>query len=122
MRLTHKFGNEYDIINDNRVRDFKKDYQGVTNKLGQLEDIEEEELGIELITLYKAQKNGFYAKPYYDNNGHIKDQKILHVGPNAIAAIYIEEDGIYFMDVELDTEIYLKSYGLTWALTKKELL
>ena len=37
------------------------------NKLGQLEDIEEE-LGIDLVTLFKALKNGFYFKDYQNNN------------------------------------------------------
>ena len=44
MRLTHKFGNEYDILKDKKVQDKKKIYGHIVNKLGQLEDIEESEV------------------------------------------------------------------------------
>ena len=59
MRLTHKFGNEYDILKDKKVQDKKKIYGHIVNKLGQLEDIEDRlsrfsDIGIDgLITLFK---------------------------------------------------------------------
>ena len=92
-------------------------------KLGQLEDIEEE-LGIDLITLFKALKNGFYTK---SNNG-IKFWK--------------EDDKhfVYVRDLKYDIEICCeecenvigavptmflerstKDYGKTWALSREEL-
>ena len=81
------------------------------NKLGKLEDVEEE-LGIDLITLFKALKNGVYSNHY----------------------AYAGEE-IHKIDVELQKRHYgfcvsggfgeghnLKDYGKTWALTKEELL
>lgn len=67
-----------------------------SNKLGQIEDIEEE-LGVDLITLLKALENGFYYK--YEHYG------IDFVEPN---------------DDCLEEILY--GYGKSWALTKEELL
>ena len=93
------------------------------DKLGKLEDIEEE-LGIDVITLFKALKNGFYTK---SNNG-IKFWK--------------EDDKhfVYVRDLKYDIEICCeecenvigavptmflerstKDYGKTWALSREEL-
>ena len=93
------------------------------DKLCKLEDIEEE-LGIDLITLFKALKNGFYTK---SNNG-IKFWK--------------EDDKhfVYVRDLKYDIEICCeecenvigavptmflerstKDYGKTWALSREEL-
>ena len=84
------------------------------NKLGQLEDIEEE-LGIDLITLFKALTNGIFTS-----------RKTKH------ARYY---DSLFFNDLDLGKEIIngkeqfgfgmgisLKDYGNTWVLTKEELL
>lgn len=90
--------------------------ENVVDKLGQLEDIEEE-LGIDLITLFKARK-GIYYK-------------------NALGTIYlIDPLEPYNFDIDLFNEsIYVEyynkphrnrsfafsDYGKTWALTKEEL-
>lgn len=73
------------------------------HKLGQLEDIEEE-LGIYLITLFKALKNGIYCKI---------ENKIEH-----ISAPYLTWHckKIYICDI-----CNLNDYGKTWALTKEDL-
>jgi hypothetical protein len=71
------------------------------DKFGELEDIEEE-LGIDLITLFKALKNGIYGK----------------VGKN-IENILAPHFSWH------NKEIYIfkiQDYGKTWALTKEELL
>ena len=76
------------------------------DKLGQLEDLEEE-LGIELITLFKALKNGIWI---YDNGSPFFTSRIKlswHLD-----AIYCDTS---------DTYVLLKDYGKTWALTKEEL-
>ena len=88
-------------------------------KLQQLEDIEEE-LGIDLITLFKALKNGIYLK----------------FGSEKITGVYYEHRAIlprhfdkdckgYFIDLQLELSInfnfYFKDYGISWALTEKEL-
>ena len=87
----------------------------VYQKLGQLEDLEEE-LGIDLITLFKVLKDGVYYiynadKKYieFTNNvslKHDKDEWFIHVG---------------WFDMGCPIKLYLKDYGKTWALTRKEL-
>ena len=72
------------------------------DKLSQLEDIEEE-LGIDLITLFKAMKNGFYDKHFHYGSAVINNGYICY---------YFDESGIRYK---------LKDYGKTWALTKEEL-
>ena len=89
------------------------------HKLGQLEDIEDE-LGIDLLTLFKALKNGIYLK----------------FGSEKVTGVYYEHRAIlprhfdkdykgYFIDLQLELSInfnfYFKDYGKTWALDKEEL-
>lgn len=97
------------------------------NKLGQLEDIEDE-LKIDLITLFKALKDGFYIK-YND--------KIVHIFPDKHITINFWYKTInvfippkFFIDCKkgannlsetIDEEYWFKDYGKTWALTKEEL-
>lgn len=78
------------IADNDKVDDFSK----IADKLGQLEDIEEE-LGIDLITLFKALKDGYWYK---------EDNEIIFEEPNG--------EGLREM---------LCGYGKTWALTKEEL-
>ena len=104
-RLTHK--HKYKKDSQKFVFDMK-DYRKACQKLGQLEDIEEE-LGIDLITLFKALRNGFY---YKDINEKV---------------IFISKHNIFGYDArtsQFDTwfgKIYYDDKG-TWALTKEELL
>lgn len=73
------------------------------NELKQYRDIEEE-LGFDLITLFKALKEGIYDK-------HIHYDNVCLLG-----------DKIYACPLDIfDTSWYLKDYGKTWALTKEEL-
>ena len=82
----------------------------------QLEDIEEE-IGIDLITLFKALKNGCFAKETFD-----------YIGRKQTQIIFTEFTQLYYTD-DLDDylihirtrDYYLKDYGKTWALTKEEL-
>ena len=75
-------------------------------KLGQLEDIEEE-LGIALITLFKALKNGVFIPTY---------QKPIHI---SVELSFI--DTFTLVDYDSYTVLKLIDYGKTWALTKEEL-
>ena len=81
-------------------------------KLCQLEDIEEE-LGIDLITLFKALKNGFWYKKendifYISKNDYLLTSGAIHyVGKGLIFA------GLFLSNID---------YGKTWALTREELL
>lgn len=88
-------------------------------KLGQLEDIEDE-LGIDLITLFKAMKQ---VKLFYkDENDNINQCEFSRLGFQLSPAFI-------FMYKGYDENNYLKCvacepvwrYGKTWALTKEEL-
>ena len=97
------------------------------NKLGQLEDIEEEN-GLDLITLFKALKDGFYIK-YND--------KIVHIFPDKHITInfwyktinvfippkfFIDcKKGTDYLSETIDEEYWFKDYGKTFALTREEL-
>lgn len=82
------------------------------DKLGQLEDIEEE-LGIDLITLFKALKNGVYVKM----DGYIDFHRVgIDENTQLRTFSFSQIDGVQF-DYFLDFE----NYGKTWALTKGEL-
>ena len=85
-----------------------KDKKLAEEKLCQLEDIEDE-LGIDLITLFKALKNGIV----------IKDEPLQNypcsLNHNDIGwFLFVRTDGVL-------GSYYLKDYGKTWALTKEEL-
>lgn len=99
----------------------------IYKKLKSLEDIEEE-LGIDLITLFKALKDGFYIK-YNGEIIHIFSDK--HITINfwyKIINVFIPPK--FFIDCKkgannlsetIDEEYWFKDYGKTWALTKEEL-
>lgn len=90
--------------------------QLLKDKLGQLEDIEDE-LGIDLITLFKALKNGCFAKETFDYMGKTQTQIIF----TEFTYLYYTDDiGAYFIHIRTKDH-YLKDYGKTWALTKEEL-
>lgn len=90
------------------------------NKLGQLEDIEEE-LGIDLTTLFKALKNGIYVK-----EEHLPKIPIRFIAPNELV---FDTDYLYQLKFcraytklkETCYPFYFKDYGKTWALTREEL-
>lgn len=98
------------------------------HKLGKLEDIEEE-LGIDLITLFKALQNGFYDK---EDNFYKDDEetnRVIHIGSNGsiehfnyfTISVYdlVKDKSVY--TIECVNDFWLSDYGKTWALTKKEL-
>ena len=97
------------------------------NKLGQLEDIEEEN-GLDLITLFKALKDGFYIK-YNDKIVHILPDK--HITINfwyKTINVFIPpkffidcKKGEDYLSETIDEEYWFKDNGVTWALTREEL-
>ena len=111
MRLTKKF-----ILAENGYYYYSTQYNEYTSplveKLGQLEDIEEE-LGIDLITLFKALEEGIWFKNF--------DGK-LRFSPLMCAELEISEKGLSLISMEMDALFYFKDYGKTWALTREELL
>ena len=87
------------------------------NKLGQLEDLEEE-LEIDLITLIKALREPVYVII----NKKIVETQCGHIGEDC-KFIDFEVDGKDYRNM-YDIETYcvlVKEYGKTWALTKEEL-
>ena len=103
MRLTEKDKNgNYYTTGENIGKAYPK--------LGQLEDIEEE-LGIDLITLFKA----------------LKQQKVWTKYMNEIdfcdyCEYMLKEDFIYFYwDSGKHLVFELKDYGKTWSLEKSDL-
>lgn len=77
------------------------------SKLGQLEDIEEE-LGIDLITLYKALKNGIYFYGQKEEEPQDVQLRMFHEEP---MLVHTCED-------LTDLEVYVAGYGLSWDLVK----
>lgn len=108
MRLTYKSNGEYlaDSYIDEAMIAF-------IDKLGQLEDIEDE-LGIDLITLFKAYTNGFYVKG--ENDKQYIDFE------NSLNAIAFKNGEMFYGHKWSYQYVNLKDYGKTWALTKEELL
>ena len=115
MRLTR-----YDDENRYyRPCDYESDKQStilkLCKKLGQLEDIEEE-LGIDLITLFKILKR---KKIYWVNEYNKKIQQMIMYGECDLMGIFVYEKGFEYP--ECSKHLLYKDYGKTWALTKEEL-
>lgn len=87
-----------------------KDKKLAEEKLCQLEDIEDE-LGIDLITLFKALKNGIYVKTKYGISRH----HTIHLMK------WLQTD-TYCLYYRPYSHIWFKDYCKTWALTMEELL
>ena len=79
------------------------------NKLGKLEDLEEE-LGVDLITLFKALRNGVFV---------VGDDYLIY--EDYIKKIDYWPGSWTFITNEQDLEVRLEDYGVTWALTSEEL-
>ena len=123
-RLTRKIKGYYSV--DLRTC-LPMEYEQIENsnacvdKLGKLEDIEEE-LGIDLITLFKALKDGIWTNQeqcYGDEKqGKIRFFQVrLLLEENAVGCIH----NSMWKGKEVIRTLYFKDYGKTWALTKEEL-
>ena len=120
MRLTKKTGyfNEnliYSIIAEPKEA-FVELNKGI-QKLGQLEDIEDE-LGIDLITLFKALKNGVY----YFTHGTQLTKDYVWLVDNYMNIGARDKLSYSFMTAFEKQTLLFQDYGKTWALTKEELL
>lgn len=90
------------------------------DKLGQLEDIEDE-LGIDLITLFKASEYGFYMI----NEGQIKFVKQGYQFNLRGRYIHLNS-GYKELDFKLEDKpfsdiLLFKDYGATWSIDRKDL-
>lgn len=122
MRLTKKSDYHFEHYNANTTLPY------ILNKLGQLEDIEEE-LGIELTILFKALKNGFYGTMYgalkEDANANNWEPMFYELKNIDIKKYKGKLVFIYYLgDLSYSDFLVYKfeDYGKTWALTKEELL
>ena len=104
----YRYAHKWKRIGNTNISTSNK-YSQITQKLGKLEDIEEE-LGISLEVLFKALKDGIY----YDYDGDIIDF--------SYATLFNDEDDCeWYLTTDSATFVELKNYGKTWALTKEEL-
>lgn len=90
----------------------KENQRNANFKLGQLEDIEEE-LGIDLVTLFDILRTGgcIWVKNCKGiNQWHVESLKQRGL------------DKQWYLTYSNNVRIKLKDYGKTWALTKEELL
>jgi hypothetical protein len=125
MRLTKKFvlvenGYYYYSTQNNEYT------SPLVDKLGHLEDIEEE-LGIDLITLFKALKDGIWVKENIKENDYLLSHYKNYISNRSYGFVCIEYDYISYYEVFMgnvrkEMNFYLKDYRKTWALTKEELL
>ena len=98
-------------------------FRDIYCKLQDLEDIEEE-LGIDLYTLFKILKRGQLIckfRPMYDpKKTFLLSRKINNLYyDGCYYKLEIDEDGEDGYIIEYDP--YIKDYGITWALTREEL-
>ena len=109
MRLTEKKENGfYELKNGQEIYGEENGIR-LVQIVGKKEDIEEE-LGIDLITLFKVLKNGFYRyRPTAINN------VICFI---AKPKVNMEQKCFTYGSYG---KSYFKDYGKTWALTKEEL-
>ena len=113
MRFTERYDDILAITKDGKETHEKgvriKDKDGGFEKFAKLEDIEEE-LGIDLVTLFKALRSGIHiiddGYPYNDR----------------VDLIYSSDTPCGFKGKVSDHCAFFKDYGKTWALTKEELL
>ena len=102
-------------------RETQANYYDLVEKLGQLEDIEEE-FGINLITLFKALKNGIYYKyleldgKTYSDEIYFEEPEHLSIGLKGLICAYTD----CFGD-DLRYDYKYKDCHIAWALTKEEL-
>lgn len=110
MRLTKKMGIAYE------VEDFSNSYEAI-DKLGQLEDIEEnigKKLDIDNFDLLFVLKVITGTAYFKDRDGEIVKAQSVSFGFESGEFQLHRRKGIHFVDYE--------DYGKTWAITKEELL
>jgi hypothetical protein len=99
----------------------KEQCDNAENKLGQLEDIEDE-LGIDLITLFKALKNGWFDKNRKYSTKRDDDIRYIVVIDYECKCIKWSHNFAFNVGNPFAYRcFYFKDYGKTWALTKEEL-
>lgn len=113
LTIKNKQFNDYSVAEELRRLDVRDYLYNINQKMGKYEDIEEE-LGIGLITLFKAKNNGFFVKLPKINNGEVSIVLPKEIDDIDLIRCLIF-DNVYGLFVKF------KDYGKTWALTKEEL-
>ena len=119
MRLTEKINGRYYGKANNHIAS-----KPLMEKLGQLEDVEDE-LGIDLLTLFnKAIVEVWYKKEIieYDNGGNWYNEldRNVVIHNSIVSRLDFQYKSVYIKGAKQWFSI--KDYGKTWALTKEELL
>ena len=104
-----EFSNEIEQMG---IVDNEENFKIIEKDLDQLEEHRkiEEELGIDLITLFKALKDGIYIN---------EDGSVYKDGINSIEHW---SDGWGFISSDDYIDVLFEDYGISWALTEEELL
>lgn len=104
------------IVEDNQNKNY---FNQIHDKLSKLEDLEDE-LGISLEVLFKALKDGVYAK--FEEGKILKtDIKLYYSCYNEFTIRVICLEIGQYEDFEWEDYLFVKNYGKTWALTREEL-
>ena len=114
-------------------KSYEDTIETIADKLGQLEDIEEE-LGIDLITLFKALKNGVWTKRlFYDSEwrryhtfeeANVIEKKSIAINTICCSDWTVEnqhKEFIFEVQGSIFYELRLRDYGKTWSLDKNDL-
>ena len=121
-RLTKKVENQYiiecpNLLNyidgKNRLNELLSTQDKGIQKLGQLEDIEEE-LGIDLLTLINALTNGIWLR----NGNKLEHHKVFLCKSDGTFALGYDWDDKYGLQGRC---LRTKKYKQHWALTREEL-
>ena len=104
---------------DNEKKDLYWQIAKLETELKQYKDIEDE-LGIDLLTLFKSLKDGIWTWNDKDHKEHFFE-KPLGLTKFVMENKYEEKETKTYRLVGVDY-YELKDYGKTWALTKEELL
>ena len=99
-------------------------FRDIYCKLQDLEDIEEE-VGIDLYRLFRILKQGQiiskFRSMYVPNKIILETRKIKDLyydGCYYMLGLYEDGDDGYIINFDY---VYIKDYGITWGITKKEL-
>lgn len=96
--------------------EYETDNLYAVDKLGKLEDLEEE-LGIDLITLFKALKDGIY---FFENDFETNNKEVNFTKRPRL--YYSVDFNCLCFEILLGAwKVKLKDYGKTWALSRNDL-
>lgn len=106
-----KLDTEYKCFTVEEFKSIRKDLE----RLEQYKSIEEE-LGIDLITLFKALKNGVY---YFDEQGQLIYSYVWLTDNYVDTGVHNKLS--YSFETAYNETLLFKDYGKTWALYKQDL-